>query len=152
MSYKLSPHFSLSEFLKSDTATRQRIPNTPSAVHITAMERLCRRVLEPMRAHFGKPVRITSGFRSPALCVAVGSSVSSQHAKGEAADFEISGVDNREVAIWMRDNLPFDQLILENYVQGQPNSGWIHISYREGRLRKDVLTYTRRAYFKGLLK
>jgi hypothetical protein len=152
MSYKLSPHFSLSEFLQSDTATRQAIPNTPSAAHIAAMERLCRRVLEPVRAHFGKPVRITSGFRSPALCVAVGSSVTSQHAKGEAADFEMAGVDNRDVAVWLRDNLPFDQLILENYVQGQPNSGWIHISYREGRLRKNVLTYTRRNYFKGLLK
>ena len=152
MSVKLSDHFSLAEFTRSNTARRQAIPNTPNAAHIAAMKKLCRHVLEPLRAHFGKPIRITSGYRSPALCVAIGSSVSSQHAKGEAADFEIAGVDNRSVAIWLRDHLPFDQLILENYVQGQPNSGWIHISYREGRLRKDVLTYTRRNYFKGLLK
>lgn len=151
MSYKLSPHFGLAEFLKSDTAARRQIANTPSAAHIGAMERLCRHVLEPLRQHFGRPIQISSGFRSPALCVAVGSSVASQHAKGEAADFEIAGIDNREVAVWIRDHLPFDQLILENYVQGQPNSGWLHVSYRDGRLRKEVLTYTRRNYFKGLL-
>lgn len=151
MSHKLSPNFALSEFLKSDTAERRRIANVPNTGQIAAMTRLCLRVLEPVRANFGQPVRITSGFRSPALCVAVGSSKASQHAKGEAADFEVVGIDNATVARWIRDHLPFDQLILENYVQGQPNSGWIHVSYRDGRLRKDVLTYTRRTYFKGLL-
>lgn len=151
MSVKLSPHFTLPEFTRSDTATRRGIRNVPDTAQINTMRLLCAKVLEPVRAHFGKPVRITSGFRSPALCLAVGSSVSSQHARGEAADFEISGVDNLTVARWIRDHLPFDQLILENYVQGQPNSGWIHVSYREGRLRKEVLTYTRRSYFKGLL-
>lgn len=115
------------------------------------MRVLCVKVLEPLRAHFGHPIRITSGFRSRALCVAVGSAVTSQHAKGEAADFEISGIDNLTVARWLRDHLPFDQLILENYVMGQPNSGWIHASYRDGRLRKESLTYARRTYFKGLL-
>ncbi|HET6536720.1 MAG TPA: D-Ala-D-Ala carboxypeptidase family metallohydrolase [Sphingopyxis sp.] len=151
MTGKLSPHFTLPEFTRSDTATRRGIRNVPSTVQIAAMATLCHRVLEPVRAHFGKPVMISSGFRSPELCLAVGSSIGSQHAKGEAADFEVRGVDNYHVACWIRDHLPFDQLILENYVQGQPNSGWIHVSYREGRLRKDVLTYTRRAYFKGLL-
>jgi hypothetical protein len=81
----------------------------------------------------------------------VGSSSSSQHAQGEAADFEISGVDNVTVARFIRDHIAFDQLILENYTRGQPNSGWIHVSYRDGRLRHDVLTYARRSYFKGLL-
>lgn len=151
MSAKLSPHFSLGEMTRSDTATRRGIRNVPSTVQIAALTLLCHRVLEPVRAHFGKPVRITSGFRSPDLCLAVGSSIGSQHAKGEAADFEVTGVDNLEVARWIQGQLAFDQLILENYVQGQPNSGWIHVSYRDGRLRKEVLTYTRRAYFKGLL-
>jgi len=151
MSVRLSANFSLAEFTRSATAETRRIDNTPNAAQIEAMKRLCAKVLEPVRAHFGRPVRITSGFRTPALCVAVGSSVGSQHALGEAADFEIAGVDNVTVARWIRDTLPFDQLILENYVQGQPNSGWIHCSYREGRLRKDVLTYSRRTYFKGLL-
>lgn len=148
MTGKLSPYFTLAGFTKSDTAQRQAIINVPSTA---AMSLLCHRVLEPLRAHFGKPVRITSGFRSPKLCVAVGSIVNSQHARGEAADFEIAGVDNLTVARWMQGHLPFDQLILENYVQGQPNSGWIHVSYRESRLRKEELTYTRHSYFKGLL-
>ena len=148
---QLSPNFSLAEFTASATAQAQGIANTPGARQIAAMQLLCAKVLEPLRAHFGKPVRITSGFRSIQLCLAVGSSLTSQHAQGEAADLEIPGIDNVTVATFIRDRLPFDQLILENYTRGQPNSGWIHVSYRDGRLRKDVLTYARRSYFKGLL-
>src|SRR3546814_6362665 len=95
------------------------------------MKALCANVLEPLRSHFGKPVRITSGFRTPELCLAVGSSTGSQHAKGEAADFEVTGVSNLAVAQWIRDCLTFDQLILENYVRGQPNSGWVHCRSEE---------------------
>lgn len=148
---QLSPNFSLAEFTASATAQAQAIANIPGARQIAAMELLCAKVLEPLRAHFGKPVRITSGFRSIKLCLAVGSSSTSQHAQGEAADLEIPGIDNVTVASFVRDQLPFDQLILENYTRGQPNSGWIHVSYRDGRLRHDVLTYARRSYFKGLL-
>jgi len=148
---QLSPNFSLAEFVASATASAQRIDNTPSAAQIAAMKTLCAKVLEPLRAHFGKPIHLSSGFRSPKLCLAVGSTVDSQHAKGEAADFEIPGIDNVTVATFIRDRMAFDQLILENYTRGQPNSGWIHVSYRDGRLRKDVLTYSRRTYFKGLL-
>ena len=133
---RLSKHFTLAEFTRSNTASRRGIDNTPSAKHIAAMKLLCEEVLEPLRAHFGgRPVRVTSGFRSPALCRAIGSSSRSQHAKGEAVDFEIPGVSNYEVACWIRDNLTFDQLILECYTQGSPNSGWIHVSYRKGRAR-----------------
>lgn len=148
---QLSPNFTLAEFVASATASAQGIDNRPSAAQIAAMKLLCAKVLEPVRAHFSRPIHLTSGFRSPGLCLAVGSSVESQHAKGEAGDFEIPGIDNVTVATFIRDRLPFDQLILENYVRGKPNSGWIHVSYRDGRLRKDVLTYSRRAYFKGLL-
>lgn len=148
---QLSPRFSLAEFTASATAKAQKIDNTPNTKQIAAMQLLCAKVLEPLRAHFGKPVRITSGYRSPALCLAVGSTVTSQHAQGEAADLEVLDVDNLTAATFIRDSLPFDQLILENYVRGQPSSGWIHVSYRAGRLRHDVLTYSRRAYFKGLL-
>lgn len=148
---QLSPSFTLAEFTASSTASSLRIDNTPNAAQIAAMKLLCAKVLEPLRAHFGRPIRITSGFRSPRLCVAVGSSAGSQHVKGEAADLEISGIDNVTVATFVRDRLPFDQLILENYVRGQPNSGWIHVSYRDGRLRKETLTYSRRTFFKGLL-
>ncbi|GFM28155.1 D-Ala-D-Ala carboxypeptidase family metallohydrolase [Novosphingobium sp. PY1] len=148
---QLSPNFSLDEFTASATAERERIANSPNARQIAAMKLLCTKVLEPLRAHFGQPVRITSGFRSPKLCLAVGSTTGSQHAKGEAADLEIAGIDNLTVATFIRDRLPFDQLILENYVRGNPNSGWVHVSYRDGRLRKQALTYARRNYFKGLL-
>ena len=81
-----------------------------------------------MRDHFGR-VKVTSGYRSPELCTAIGSSVNSQHAKAEAADFEVMGTDNAELADWIKDNLPYDQLILEYYTPGEPNSGWIHCSY-----------------------
>lgn len=152
MTIKLSPHFTLDEFTRSATARRLNIDNTPGEAEIAAMRRLCAKVLEPVRQHFGgKAVRVTSGYRCPALNKAVGSSWKSQHRKGEAVDFEIPGVSNYDVARWIRDNLEFDQLILENYVRGDPNSGWVHVSYRDDRARKSVLTYARRSYFKGLL-
>ncbi|WP_239806969.1 D-Ala-D-Ala carboxypeptidase family metallohydrolase [Croceicoccus hydrothermalis] len=148
---KLSPHFSLTEFTNSATARRLGIANGPTLDHIEAMGHLCHAVLEPVREQFGRPVRITSGYRSPALSRAVGSSARSQHCKGQAADFEIPGVSNLTVATWIRDNLRFDQLILENYVRGDPNSGWTHCSYRPDRARHSVLTYSRRKYWKGLV-
>ncbi|MEW4466311.1 D-Ala-D-Ala carboxypeptidase family metallohydrolase [Parasphingorhabdus sp. JC815] len=148
---RLSPHFSLAEFTYSDTAQKRKIDNTPTKGHIAKMTQLCENVLEPVRAHFNRPVRITSGFRSPALCIAIGSKKTSQHAKGEAADFEITGISNYELAKWIRDNITFDQLILENYIRGNPNSGWIHCSYRADRLRNQTLTYSRRSYFNGLV-
>ena len=72
---------------------------------------------------------MTSGFRSEDLCLAIGSSRNSQHAKAEAADFECIGVDNAELADWIHKNLSYDQLILEYYTPGEPNSGWIHCSW-----------------------
>lgn len=147
----LSEHFTLEEFTRSETAEREGISNIPTADHIRSMKTLCNELLEPIRAHFGKPIVISSGFRSPALCIAIGSSRNSQHAKGEAADWEIEGISNFEVAEWIRDNATFDQLILECYRRGQPNSGWIHTSYRHMRNRKQALTYTRRNYLPGLV-
>lgn len=139
---RLSDHFTLEEFTKSQTAIRRGIRNNPTAAHREAMVLLCEFVLEPVRTHFGRPVRITSGYRSAALNRAINGSDSSQHSKGEAADFEIPGVSNREVAKWIEANLRFDQLILEGYKKGDPNSGWIHVSYSASRARKDVLTAT----------
>jgi len=96
--------------------------------------------VEKVRAHFGKPVHINSGYRGPALNKAVGGASSSQHCKGEAVDMEIPGVPNGDLAIWVRDNLDFDQLILECYKPGVPTSGWVHCSYKDTGNRKDVLT------------
>ena len=129
----LSRNFSLQELTKSDTAIRKGINNNPNSGQIEKLKALCENILQPVRDHFGR-VKITSGFRSEELCLAIGSSVNSQHAKAEAADFECMGVDNAELADWIYQNLPFDQLILEFYTPGEPNSGWIHCSFvPEGR-------------------
>ena len=115
------------------------------------MELLCQEVLEPIRYHFEKPIMINSGYRSIALCEAIGSNANSQHAKGEASDIEIPGVDNLELAKHIQDNLDFDQLILECY-NGEPSSGWVHVSFKDIENRKDVLTYDRtNGYRKGLI-
>ena len=149
---KLSTHFSLAEFTKSQTAERKGIDNTPTQDHIEKMKILCVSVLEPLRTEFDKPIMINSGYRSPDLCEAIGSKSTSQHAKGEAADIEIPGVDNAELATYIQDNLNFDQLILECYT-GEPSSGWVHVSYVGLHTnRKDVLTYDRtNGYRKGLI-
>ena len=136
---QLSNNFSLAELTKSQTATRKGIDNTPSDTHIQNLIHLAESVLQPVREHFGKPVMISSGYRSPALCEAIGSSTKSQHARGEAADFEIAGVDNKELATWISKNTEFDQLILEFYNEGDPNSGWVHCSAVTEGPRKQVL-------------
>ena len=97
---ELTRNFSLSELIKSDTAIRRGINNNPNAGQIENLKLLCENILQPVRDHFGR-VKVTSGFRSPELCVAIGSSVNSQHAKAEAADFECVGVDNAELADWI---------------------------------------------------
>lgn len=135
---QLSPHFTLEEMCR----TAQPFANMPGIVEIAALKQWCFNIGEPVRAHFGRPVTVNSGYRSLLVNRAVGSSDSSQHRKGEAGDIEIAGVPNAELAIWIRDNLKFDQLILEAYRPGIPNSGWVHTSFRLGRLRHSVLTMT----------
>lgn len=129
---KLSKNFSLKEMTFSDTAIRKGIDNTPELEHIVSLTNLCCNVLQPVRDYFDKPVKINSGYRSVELCEAIGSSSTSQHAKGEAADFEIYGMSNLELATWIYENLDFDQIILEYHDPDEdPNSGWIHTSYRK---------------------
>ena len=137
---KLSPNFSLNALTKSQTAERKGIDNTPSAEHQENLKSLCTHVLQPVRDHFGQVVSVSSGYRSPELCTAIGSKITSQHAKGEAADFEIFGVSNKELADWIHYNLNYDQLILE-YWKGEddPNSGWVHCSYSENQKRRQYL-------------
>ena len=130
----LSPNFSLEEMCKSSTALRKNINNSPNDEQVKCMIELCENILQPIRDEFG-PFIVSSGFRSVALCEAIGSKATSQHAKGQAADFEVPGVDNYELALWIADNLSYDQLILEYYSGG--NSGWIHCSYvPNGRKQK----------------
>ena len=136
---KLSENFSLSELTKSQTAERKGIDNTPGPNHQENLKSLCEMILQPVRDHFGQVVSVSSGYRSPELCVAIGSSTQSQHAKGEAADFEIFGVSNKELADWINENLDYDQLILEYWKESDPNSGWVHCSYTDGSNRKQYL-------------
>ena len=134
----LTRNFSLLELTKSDTAIRKGIDNNPNADQVEKLKALCENILQPVRDHFGR-VKITSGFRSVELCLAIGSSQNSQHARAEAADFECPGVDNAELADWIHKNLPYDQLILEFYTPGEPNSGWIHCSWINGTPRASRL-------------
>ncbi len=128
---KLSKNFTLAEMTKSQTASRMGLDNNPSEDEQENLRLLCERVLQPVRDHFNKVLTISSGFRNIILSQKIGSSAKSQHCAGEAADFEIFGVPNNEVSDWIKENLMFDQLILEFWEPGQPNAGWIHVSYKK---------------------
>ena len=136
---KLTANFSLNELTKSQTAERKGIDNTPSTEHQENLKKLCENVLQPVRDHFEQVVSVSSGYRSPELCTAIGSKTTSQHARGEAADFEIFGVSNKELADWIHDNTNYDQLILEYWKKSDPNSGWVHCSYSESNNRRQYL-------------
>ena len=147
----LSKHFKLEEFEKSMTASRKGIKNKAGAGEIKSLGDLCYECLEPLRAHFDKAVTITSGYRSEALCEAIGSKKTSQHTKGQAADLEINGVPNIKIAYWLSNNVDYDQLILEYFDKDDPAGGWVHISYNEkGNNRKQVLTFDGNKYENGL--
>ena len=135
----LTKNFSLIELTKSQTAERKGIDNTPSPTHQENLKSLCTAILQPVRDHFSKVVTISSGYRSPELCTAIGSKITSQHARGEAADFEIFGVSNKSLADYIDSELHYDQLILEYWNESDPNSGWVHCSFSEGNNRKQYL-------------
>ena len=139
---KLTANITLDELTKSQTAERKGINNNPSPEQIENLKALAVNVLQPIRSHFDKPLIISSGFRCAQLCIEIGSKISSQHVADDeaaAADFEIPGVDNRELARWIRDNLEVDQGILEFYKDGEPTSGWIHCSYSRNKNRQQWL-------------
>ena len=121
-------NFRYYEFIKSQVALRLGIDNTPSPTHWTNIERLAVNCLQPIRTKFGR-IRITSGYRSVPLCLRIGSSPSSNHARGQAADIEpiSSRIKLFKIAEWAYHNLEFRTIICEYF----PN-GWIHIDYREG--------------------
>ena len=146
---QLSKNFSLEEMERSQTAQRMGIKNKAGSGEIKNLTDLCYNVLEPCRAKFEKPIRISSGYRSEELCVAIGSKKTSQHALGMAVDMEIPSESNLKVALWIQNNVDFDQLILEYYT-GEANSGWIHVSFHEGNNRKQVLTFDGKSYTNGL--
>ena len=136
---QLSENFSLLELTKSQTATRKGIDNAPSPEHQENLKLLCTHILQPVRDHFERVVSVSSGYRSEDLCLAIGSKITSQHAKGQAADFEIYGLSNQELANYIKENLDYDQLILEYWKKEDPNSGWVHCSYKSEGNRKQYL-------------
>ena len=151
----LTANFSLHEMCKSETAMRMGFDNTPDDEATENLRLLCEKVLQPVREHYGKGVKVNSAFRSPESNAAVGGSKTSDHCKGMAADIEIPGVANADLAQWIMDNLDYTQLILEFYTPGIPDSGWVHVSYDPNNLKKQELTATKVAgkttYLPGLV-
>ena len=151
----LTTNFSLAEMTRSDTALRLDLPNTPSQEQITNMQELAFNVLQKIRDHFAKGVKVNSGFRHPDVNAKVGGSKTSDHCKGMAADIEIPGVANADLAQWIVDNCDFRQVILEFYTIGIPDSGWVHVSYNPADNKKQVLTATKKGgktvYLPGLV-
>lgn len=152
---KLTKNFTLSEMTKSETALRHGLDNTPGETEIGNLTVLCEKVLQPVRDYFGMGVKVNSGFRHPEVNRAVGGSTTSDHCKGFAADIEIPGIANGQLAEWIEYNCDFTQLILEFYTPGVPDSGWVHVSYNPENLKKQVLTATREngktVYLPGLV-
>ena len=151
----LTANFTLSEMVKSDTALRHNMDNTPGETEIANLKTLCEKVLQPVRDHFQTGVKVNSGFRHPEVNAKVGGSKTSDHCKGQAADIEIPGIANADLAVWIMDNLTYTQLILEFYTPGVPDSGWVHVSYDPANLKKENLTATKQngktVYLKGLV-
>lgn len=129
---------SLKELLFSETATRLGIDNTPTDQVLINLQTLIYEVITPIINQFSD-IKITSGYRSPELCKAIGSSVTSQHTTGQAVDCEVLGVPNKDLADWVVNHLEFDQCILEFWKPEEANSGWVHISYNKGNNRKMYL-------------
>lgn len=142
---KLSEHLDLSEVIRSESAKRNGISNMPTAEHINNFKVLAEKVFQPIREHFRCPIHISSGYRSKELNSIIGGSSSSQHCKGEAIDVDMdgtpNGVTNADVYNFIKDNLDYDQLIWEFGTDKNPD--WVHVSYSEGKNRKQRLKAVR---------
>lgn len=149
---QLSPNFSLAEAVKSQTALRKGIDNTPGQAEIESLRQVALNILQPVRDHYGRPFSPSSWFRSLELNTAIGSKPTSQHIKGEAADFEVPGIRNIDLARWIVANLNFDQLILEFWSPTDPAAGWVHCSFvaGPGRNRRSVLKFDGNSFTQGL--
>lgn len=137
---QLTKNFTLNEMTKSETALRHGLDNTPGPAEIENLRVLCEQILQPLRDAYKRGIKVNSGFRHPNVNAAVGGSKTSDHCKGQAADIEIPGVPNAELAKYIADYFDFTQLILEFYTPGVPDSGWVHVSYDPKNLKKQVMT------------
>jgi hypothetical protein len=139
---KLSEHLSLAEVIRSETAKRQGISNMPTEEHIANFKLLAENVFEKVRNHFRCPIHISSGYRSKELNACTpGASKTSDHCLGRALDLDqqghSQGITNKEVFDYIKDNLNFKQLIWEGGTEQEPD--WVHVSYDENNLKKEVL-------------
>lgn len=149
---RLSKNFTLAELIKSPTALRLGINNYPPPEVIKNLQLVAVNILQPVRDHYGIPFSPSSGYRSPRLNTLIGGSKNSQHITGHAVDFEVPTISNFALAKWISENLVYDQLILELYKPGVPNSGWVHCSFMATRSRKSQLTYVGKGkYLTGLV-
>jgi len=136
---KLTAHFALAEFTRSESAKRHGVSNEPTPEHLENLKVLCEKVLEPIRIKFG-PINISSGYRSKALNHYIGGSLNSQHCEAKAADIDMDGMGgatNTEIFNFIKDSLDFDQLIWEFGDNNKPD--WVHVSYNAGKNRKQML-------------
>lgn len=142
---QISKYVSLDEVLYSDTAKRRGIDNVPKAEHMENLKVICTEVFDKVREHFGVPLYISSGYRGKKLNAAIKGSERSDHCKGRALDLDQdyrgNGVSNRQVFYYIKDNLEFDQLIWEFGSNGNP--GWVHVGYRKGANRQQILKAVR---------
>ena len=137
---QLSKHLSRAEFERSDAATNYGINNSMNSGQLAKAMVLAINCFEPIREHLGKPIRVNSGYRSPAVNKRIGGALTSQHSLGEAIDLDLH---DRDLFEWIIDNVVFDQLIAEFPSAGK--ASWFHISFREGRNRKQVLVAIKKA-------
>ena len=133
---KISPNLTLAEVSKSNTAIKLGIDNEPKGEHLNNMIHTANAIFQPMREHFGKPIFVSSGYRSPELNKAIGGAATSQHCKGEALDLDNDAVEyptNKDIFNYIKNHLDFDQLIWEF------DGAWVHVSYNKDKNRKQVL-------------
>lgn len=133
---RISEHISYSEAIKSQTASRKGITNIPSEEHLKAMKLVAEKVFEPVRKAIGRPITISSFYRSYGLNKEIGGAISSQHCKGEAIDLDTDNF-NADIFYWIKNNLVFDQLLWEYGDTQSPD--WVHVSYKVGGNRKEIL-------------
>lgn len=154
MENQITKNFTLKELTYSATAVKKSIDNKPTEEHYKNMVSLCKNVLQPLREKLGKPITVNSCYRCPKLNTAVGGVKTSQHCNGQAADIEVMGMSNYDLACYIRDNFEFDQLILEfcDNLKNDKNSGWVHVSYKDSGNRKQTLTINKSGTKLGLVK
>ena len=137
---KISKYVTYAEVTKSNQATALKLANIPNATQLKNLKLVCSNIFDKVREHFGKPIGISSGFRSVELNAKIGGSKTSQHCEGKALDIDgdlYGGISNKDLFYYIKENCIFDQLIWEFGSENAPD--WVHVSYNEGKNRGQVL-------------